>query len=164
MKLPSGECHKTSLMIGQHCFWWWHQLTDPMLTQIYVTILSDYCITRSQWVKEAWGVPQWICPLNLRLIQWALCVQMHGNCSTNCCPANDGNSAKYDQKLVTPGYNPMMSSPIKFELNLICVFSIPVNVQKLQTCDRRTDGLTNGQAICMVPSNSVVMGQLKIIP
>ena len=61
-------------------------------------------------------------------IQSALCLQMHGNCSTSQRLGNGGNSVEHDHKLIgTEGS--IMSLLTKYELNLIS--SLSTNTQKL---------------------------------
>ena len=56
VKLPSGECHRTSLMISQHWFRYWlstvRQQAIHYLSQCWLRSLSPYGVTRPQWVNN----------------------------------------------------------------------------------------------------------------
>ena len=58
MKLLSGECHNTSLIISQtlvQVMAWCRQATSHYLSQCWPKSLLPYEVTRPQWVKQSCG-------------------------------------------------------------------------------------------------------------
>ena len=46
------------------------------------TSMDVYALVRTEGTGQAWGVPSGVLPPNLSPI-WAVCIEMHGSCSTN---------------------------------------------------------------------------------
>ena len=79
MKLLSGKCHRTPLMISHHWFRlaWCHQATSHYLKQCWPRSKSQYGVNRPQWVKlplkwswRKFHTKLWIsCVLNSMLVE-----------------------------------------------------------------------------------------------
>ena len=51
-------------------------------------------------INQAWGVPWWMSPSNLRKTPWAVSLEIHGNCLTNQRRGNSRNLAQRDKKWI----------------------------------------------------------------
>ena len=70
-----------------------------------------YALVRTGGTGQAWGVPSGVLPPNLSPT-WAVCIEMHGNCSTN-----DGTAVGQPRWEFKP-----LASPTKVDFNSISRF------------------------------------------